>query len=50
MFDGVGHLPELRGNPLLLSLIDIDRKELQRRGGGEYSVYFSLLSLIVLEL
>jgi hypothetical protein len=30
-------------SPLLLSLIDIDRKELQRRGKGEYSVRFCIV-------
>ncbi len=29
-------------SPLLLSLIDIDRKELQQRGEGEYFVWFAL--------
>ena len=46
MFDGMACAvpwrispPRTAGDsPLLLSLIDIDRKELQRRGEGEYTV------------
>jgi hypothetical protein len=49
MFDGmVSAVPRLISPPrsagdfpLFLSLIDIDPKELQRRGEGEYSVWFA---------
>ena len=49
MFDGMASAvprlicpPRTAGDsPLFLSPIDIDRKELQRRGEGEYSVWFA---------
>jgi hypothetical protein len=55
MFDGIAaevprpiSSPTAAGDsPHLLSLIDMDRKELQQRGEGEYSVYFCIVEPIL---